>query len=135
MTRVGTEPMVESPISPLARGNPRAIAEQTIEVKEETKWPTNGRCASIPAIDGPDLYSESNFFETAHAAHVWAPDTSACRHEVSRADNLSGQRGEAQRLSDFIENLQSYSEMAPLRRKRGGIGARKHVTLWGIKLN
>jgi hypothetical protein len=28
---------------------------------------------------------------------------------------------EAQRLSDFIENLQSYPEIAPLRRKRGGM--------------
>jgi hypothetical protein len=42
MTRVGTEPMVESPISPLAKGQTRAIAEQTIGVKEETKWPTKG---------------------------------------------------------------------------------------------
>ena len=44
MTRVGTEPMVESPKSHLLRrGQTRAIAEQTIGVKEETKWPTKGR--------------------------------------------------------------------------------------------
>jgi hypothetical protein len=49
------------------------------------------------AFDGP-------VFEIAH---VWAPDTSLARHEVSRADNHSDQKGEeAQRLSDFIENLQ-----------------------------
>jgi hypothetical protein len=66
----------------------------------------------------PDLYDALSFFETVH---VWAPDTSVARHEVSRADNHSSQREEAQRSSDFIENLQGYPEMTPLRQKRGGM--------------
>jgi hypothetical protein len=70
------------------------------------------------AFDGPGRYGASSFFETAHD---WAPDTSFADTRCREQTTTVAKGEEAQRLSDFIENLQSYPEMAPLRRKRGGM--------------